>query len=87
MNEVATNIHTSAIVDLQTGETLIAHPTKQDVFVTPKHFAKIATGAADETNCTYVTQQVCTQQIPSPSSYTGYICGGWATVQTCNCDD
>ena len=87
MVDVATNIKINAIVDLESGETLLAHPTKDDVYVTAKHFAKLASGAAEDTNCTYTSRQVCSSQIPSPSSYTGYICTGWTTIQTCNCDD
>ena len=77
-----------ALFDEQTGEVLVAHPTKKDVFVTHDHFKELVANAGNksiEQNCVYTEQQVCTAWAASPSSYSGQICTNWATVRTCRC--
>ena len=78
---------TSAIVDSKTGQILIAHPSKEDAYVTPAHYAKILKGEIPETKCTYVETQVCEYWYNDPNSTTGQTCGRWATVRTCECED
>ncbi len=91
----------NAIYDHESGEILIAHPTKENVFVHPSHFNKIISEAAKEShlksssgseaaekNCTYTQTEICTQYEPShiPGEI-GWFCTQVTKVQTCNCRD
>ena len=75
-----------AVFNNNTGETLLAHPTKPDVFVTPTHFQEIIQGGHDDSNCVYTSETICAEwQASRNPSILGHICVRYRTIQTCSC--
>lgn len=76
----------NAIYDLGTGKTMLAHPTKENVFVSPAHYAEITSGERQEWNCTYTEETVCSIWQKEADS-DNMVCIKETKVQTCNCSD
>lgn len=75
---------TSAILDAESGEIMVAHPQKEGVFVTTNHFKDLLGGDHDESDCVYTETQVCAERIQIPGN-PGLVCVRWTTVKTCRC--
>lgn len=76
----------NAIYDLNTGKAMLAHPTKENVYVSPAHYKEITSDMHEEseTNCTYTTETVCSIWQKEADS-NNMVCISSKEVKTCNC--
>lgn len=74
-----------AIFNHATGDTVVAHPSKANVYVTSSHFREIIEGGHDDSACVYTTEVACVQWDYSIPSAPRGICVQTRESKTCTC--